>query len=64
MYKIIITFIQSNNLEAFTRIYTYNELEDAIKFASTFKDRIISMGNKITLLRIYKTEEIGFPEMI
>ncbi len=64
MYKIILSFDNLPLASVQTMVYTYYSLDECRKQIPILKDKYISMGCRITKLRIYKTEEIQDSEQI
>lgn len=63
MYKVIVIYVLPTGDEQ-TKVHSYRTDRGAKYQASEIKKKLISLGCKITRLRIYKTEQLSFSEQI
>lgn len=63
IYLLIISYSLLGK-EIRTKVFPITSLELAEKSLKEWKDRLISMGCKIFMLRVYKSNQIQIPEQI
>lgn len=63
IYLLIISYSLLGK-EIRTKVFPIASLELAEKSLKEWKDRLISMGCKIFMLRVYKSNQIQIPEQI